>query len=72
MDFNFVCPTEITAFGERIEDFPRDIDAEILGVSTTRRRFLDRPRADKKTRLGGESIRLVADQTSKSLATMTF
>lgn len=33
MDFTFVCPTEITAFSERIEDF-QDLDAEILGVST--------------------------------------
>lgn len=31
-DFTFVCPTEITAFSERIEDF-EDLDTEILGVS---------------------------------------
>jgi|SRR5690625_2621682 len=33
MDFTFVCPTEITAFSDRIEDF-EDVDTEILGVST--------------------------------------
>lgn len=32
-DFTFVCPTEITAFSERIQDF-EDMDTEILGVST--------------------------------------
>lgn len=33
MDFTFVCPTEITAFSDRVEDF-EDLNAEILGVST--------------------------------------
>jgi lipoyl-dependent peroxiredoxin subunit C len=33
MDFTFVCPTEIAAFGKRYQDF-KDRDAEILGVST--------------------------------------
>jgi len=33
MDFTFVCPTEITAFSDRIEDF-KDQGAEVLGVST--------------------------------------
>jgi peroxiredoxin (alkyl hydroperoxide reductase subunit C) len=33
LDFTFVCPTEITALSDRIEDF-RTLDAEILGVST--------------------------------------
>jgi len=32
LDFTFVCPTEITAFSDRIEDF-RKLNAEILGVS---------------------------------------
>lgn len=32
-DFTFVCPTEITAFGELNKDF-KDRDAQILGVST--------------------------------------
>jgi lipoyl-dependent peroxiredoxin subunit C len=33
MDFTFVCPTEIAAFGRRNADFS-DRDAQILGVST--------------------------------------
>lgn len=33
MDFTFVCPTEIAAFGRRDGDF-RDRDAQILGAST--------------------------------------
>ena len=32
LDFTFVCPTEITAFSDRFEDFNK-IDTEILGVS---------------------------------------
>ena len=33
MDFTFVCPTEIAAFGKRHGDF-MDRDAQLLGVST--------------------------------------
>ena len=33
MDFTFVCPTEIAAFGARAEDF-EDRDCQILGMST--------------------------------------
>jgi peroxiredoxin (alkyl hydroperoxide reductase subunit C) len=33
MDFTFVCPTEIAAFGKRDADF-KDRDAQVLGVST--------------------------------------
>lgn len=32
LDFTFVCPTEITAFSDRIEDFKK-LDAEVLGCS---------------------------------------
>ncbi|WP_204105029.1 MULTISPECIES: peroxiredoxin [Spirulina sp. CCY15215] len=32
LDFTFVCPTEITAFSDRYEDFSK-IDTEVLGVS---------------------------------------
>lgn len=32
LDFTFVCPTEITAFSERIEDFKKE-GAEVLSVS---------------------------------------
>jgi lipoyl-dependent peroxiredoxin subunit C len=33
MDFTFVCPTEIAAFGKKNADF-KDRDAQVLGVST--------------------------------------
>lgn len=33
MDFTFICPTEIAAFGKAMEEF-KDRDAQILGVST--------------------------------------
>ena len=33
MDFTFVCPTEIAAFGQRLRDF-EDRDAQVLGAST--------------------------------------
>lgn len=32
LDFTFVCPTEITAFNDRYEEF-KELDCEILGVS---------------------------------------
>jgi len=32
LDFTFVCPTEITAFSDRIEEF-RKLDCEVLGCS---------------------------------------
>jgi peroxiredoxin (alkyl hydroperoxide reductase subunit C) len=33
LDFTFVCPTEITALDERLEEFA-NLDAEVLGCST--------------------------------------
>ncbi len=33
LDFTFVCPTELTAFSDRLEDF-EGIGAEVIGVST--------------------------------------
>jgi peroxiredoxin (alkyl hydroperoxide reductase subunit C) len=33
MDFTFVCPTEIAAFGKKNKDF-QDRDAQVLGLST--------------------------------------
>ena len=32
LDFTFVCPTEITAFSDRYDEF-KALDAEVLGVS---------------------------------------
>ena len=33
MDFTFVCPTEVTAFSKRINEF-KELGADIIGVST--------------------------------------
>jgi peroxiredoxin 2/4 len=33
LDFTFVCPTEILALNERLQEF-KDLDAEVVGVST--------------------------------------
>merc|ERR1712013_721001 len=33
LDFTFVCPTEIIAFSDRIQEF-KEIDAEVIGIST--------------------------------------
>ena len=33
LDFTFVCPTELTTFSDRYEDF-QDIGADIIGIST--------------------------------------
>lgn len=33
LDFTFVCPTEITALSDRLDEF-KELNAEILGVST--------------------------------------
>src|SRR6266481_6024235 len=33
LDFTFVCPTELTAFSDRYEDF-QGIGADIIGLST--------------------------------------
>lgn len=47
LDFTFVCPTELTAFSDRYEDF-EGIGAEIIGVSTdsafSHRAWLQTPR----------------------------
>lgn len=32
LDFTFVCPTELIAFGDRLQEF-RDLGAEVLGIS---------------------------------------
>jgi len=47
LDFTFVCPTELTAFSDRIEDF-KAINCELIGVSTdsvySHRAWLQTPR----------------------------
>lgn len=48
LDFTFVCPTELTTFSERLEDF-ESIGAEVIGVSTdsvhSHRAWIRTPRA---------------------------
>ena len=64
LDFTFVCPTELTAFSDRYEDF-QGINTEIIGVSTdsvySHRAWLQTPR-DKG---GVEALKypLAADST---------
>jgi peroxiredoxin (alkyl hydroperoxide reductase subunit C) len=66
LDFTFVCPTELTTFSDRYEDF-EGIGAEVLGVSTdsvfSHRAWLQTAR-DKG---GVEGLRypLAADQTKE-------
>ena len=66
LDFTFVCPTELTTFSERYDDF-EGIGAEVIGVSTdsvfSHRAWLNTPR-DKG---GVEGLRypLAADATKQ-------
>jgi peroxiredoxin 2/4 len=47
LDFTFVCPTEITAFSDRIDDI-RKLGADVLGISTdskySHRAWINTPR----------------------------
>jgi len=62
LDFTFVCPTEIIAFSERIEDFKK-LEAEVIGISVdskyTQLAWINTPR--KEGGLGAINIPLVAD-----------
>ena len=62
LDFTFVCPTEILAFNDRVEDF-RALNAEVLGVSVdsqyTHLAWINTPRKDGG--LGELQFPLVAD-----------
>ena len=66
LDFTFVCPTEIIAFCDRIEEF-RKRGAEVLGVSVDSKfshlAWIRTPRAEGG--LGGLKYPLVADLTKK-------
>ncbi|MDQ3819464.1 MAG: peroxiredoxin [Acidobacteriota bacterium] len=68
LDFTFVCPTELTTFSDRYEDF-QAIGAEIIGVSTdsvySHRAWINTPRdkggvADLKYPLASDSTKQVA------------
>lgn len=62
LDFTFVCPTELTAFSDRYDDF-QGIGAEIVGVSTdsvySHRAWLQTPR--DKNGIEGLRYPLAAD-----------
>jgi peroxiredoxin 1 len=60
----FVCPTEIIAFSERIQEF-RNLNCEVIGVSTdshfTHLAWINTPR--KEGGLGNISYPLLADKS---------
>jgi peroxiredoxin (alkyl hydroperoxide reductase subunit C) len=62
LDFTFVCPTEIIAFSDRIQDF-RALNAEVVGVSTdshfSHLAWINTPR--KQGGLGGLNYPLLSD-----------
>ncbi|XP_078001548.1 peroxiredoxin-2-like [Glandiceps talaboti] len=64
LDFTFVCPTEIIAFSDHIEDF-RKINTEVVGVSVdsqfTHLAWINTPR--KQGGLGEIQIPLLSDLT---------
>ncbi|XP_021363085.1 peroxiredoxin-2-like [Mizuhopecten yessoensis] len=64
MDFTFVCPTEIIAFSDRIEEF-RAIDCEVIACSCDSQfshlAWINTPR--KQGGLGNMKIPLLADKT---------
>jgi peroxiredoxin (alkyl hydroperoxide reductase subunit C) len=66
LDFTFVCPTELTTFSDRYEDFEA-IGADIIGVSTdsvySHRAWLQTPR--DKSGVEGLKYPLAADATKQ-------
>lgn len=68
-DFTFVCPTEIIAFSDRVEEF-RKLNTEVIGISVdskyTHLAWVNTSRKDGG--LGKINIPLVADIT-KSIST---
>nr|XP_036213835.1 peroxiredoxin-2 isoform X2 [Bactrocera oleae] len=66
LDFTFVCPTEIIAFSERIEEFKK-LNAEVVGVSVDSHfSHLVWCNSDRKDGgLGGLSYPLLSDLTKK-------
>lgn len=66
LDFTFVCPTEIIAFSDRVEEFEK-INCQVIGVSTdshfTHLAWINTPR--KQGGLGELRIPLLADKSMK-------
>jgi len=69
LDFTFVCPTEIIAFNDKVDEFKKR-NAEILGVSVdsqyTHLAWINTPR--KAGGLGGLNYPLVSDLTKQIAA----
>ncbi|MDQ3179487.1 MAG: peroxiredoxin [Acidobacteriota bacterium] len=67
LDFTFVCPTELTAFSDRIEDF-EGIGAEVIGISTdsvhSHRAWLNTPREENG--VAGLQYPLASDITGEA------
>jgi peroxiredoxin (alkyl hydroperoxide reductase subunit C) len=65
-DFTFVCPTEIIAMNERLQEF-HDLDTEVLGVSTdsvhSHKAWINTPK--DQNGLGGLDYPLGADFTKE-------
>src|SRR5580765_7066900 len=68
LDFTFVCPTELTTFSDRYQDF-EDIGADIIGISTdsvySHRAWINTPRdnggvAELKYPLAADATKKVA------------
>ncbi len=63
-DFTYVCPTEIIAMNERLQEF-QDLDAEVLGISCdsvhSHKAWIQTPRSQNG--LGGLAYPLAADFT---------
>ncbi|XP_017473290.1 PREDICTED: peroxiredoxin-2 [Rhagoletis zephyria] len=66
LDFTFVCPTEIIAFSERIDEF-KNLNAEVVGVSVDSHfsHLVWCNTARKDGGLGGLSYPLLSDITKK-------
>ncbi|QUV84681.1 peroxiredoxin [Chloracidobacterium aggregatum] len=64
LDFTFVCPTEVTGFSDRLDEF-HAINAEVLGVSTdsvySHKAWLETPR--EKNGVAGTKYPLASDIT---------
>lgn len=64
LDFTFVCPTEIIAMNDRLQEF-KDLDAEVLGVSTdsvhSHKAWINTPK--DQNGLGGLNYPLASDFT---------
>jgi peroxiredoxin (alkyl hydroperoxide reductase subunit C) len=66
LDFTFVCPTELTAFSDHLEEF-EGVGAEVLGISTdsvhSHRAWLNTPR--EKSGVQGLRYPLASDITGE-------